>query len=215
MYNFNMNEDSLEYRNLLEMAKGIGDRRRQWYTMFKHYASRLRLPVLTQNDVVVNIGCGYGQDNLSINSALTGRPFGFTGALTLIGIDIDGKAIAEARKLNATGISEYIEGDARQLDTILGDKKPKVIISRDPNIAEAKDAWFGIFEKAYNLSDSGGVVIATARQDFERDLLREGLIKAGYKVEVNEENPFPGKTIEYGGKSGAYDKFVVAGKKTS
>lgn len=195
-----------------EAIKIVGQQRKRWYWMIKDISHRLGINRLTEEDLVVNIGCGGGLDSLPINSALSGQPFGMIGKIKLVGIDLDQKALQMAVKDNRGEVERYIHGDARNLGRLLEGQKPIVAIARQPNIVGKETEWKEIFQETYRTLKDGGTLIVTSMQGYERRRVKRALQDAGFQLVIDEENAFAGKTT-FGDLSIQYDKYIAVGIK--
>ena len=195
-----------------EAIKIVDQHRKRWYGMIKDISGRIGMNRLTEGDLVVNIGCGGGLDGLPINSALSGQPYGATGKIKLVGIDLDQKALQVAEKSNRGEVEKYIHGDARNLGKLLGSQKPTVAIARHPDIIGKETEWEEIFKETYKTLKDGGTFIITSMQGYERKRVERALKDAGFELVIDEENAFVGET-NLGNSSIQYDKYIAVGIK--
>lgn len=130
--------------------------------------------------------------------------------LNVIGIDYDNEKIEDLKNRLGSNKGRFETANAEKLDKVL-DKEMDIVIARHPNIGG--DNWAKIYRQACEATKPEGVIISTFYTNLDHHLGVPLIYRAGYDIEVSEENPH---TLSYSDssliKSGA-DRFLTIGKK--
>lgn len=111
-----------------------------------------------------------------------------------------------------SGVERYICGDARFLRQLLPQEQARIIISRNPNIAEQESEWRTIFQEAKKILRKDGFIITTAMQEFERKRLGDILTGLGLEILIDEENIFAGQKRKFGEHEVQDDRFLIVAR---
>jgi len=213
-----------------EEAEKIGEERRAFWKMLETFIPQLEYSI-PEKPKILDLGCGVCYEGLVLSAYFGGKPYGYNSENVLIvGIDIDKKEIERAKReyerLDTKTMKwvpmpnfKFICGDARNLKELINaDQDLKELVSdgfdivvvRHPNIAENSQIWEDILRKAYDLMKQDGLLIATSYIDFEHRMLESLLMKIGYEILINKENPY---SIPTKYKEVIRDNYVLFAKK--
>jgi len=82
-----------------------------------------------------------------------------------------------------------IDADARRVGELVGGKFD-IVVARKPNVAELTSVWREIFENVRDKMKEDSILIATSFTAKEHALMEEILKTAGFRIFLNEANPF-------------------------
>jgi len=151
----------------------IFDDRRTYKLTLEHFLKDYNLP---QNPTILNVGCGQCREGKVITDYFRSE---------MIGIDINEDEIEKAKLNNPENHFKFITGDAKELTKYVNNQAD-IIIARHPNPFED---WKQIYKQCYKLTKPNGIIITSLHMNLEQQDIYSMIKKAGYKIQLQEENP--------------------------
>lgn len=209
-------------RDVLEGARKVGEGRKAFRKMLETYIPRTNYHI-NGNERILNLGCGKCYEAYVLSGYFGGKHYGSDSEnVFLVGIDIDAKEIERAKQeYTRLDFSErvakfiektnykFVEGDAKRLRELVNGEFD-VVIARHTNVAEIPDTWRTIFQEAYHLLKTRGILLATSFSDLEHQMLEEQVQKAGYKIALSESNAYAIPTSD---KEVSIDRKILLARK--
>jgi SAM-dependent methyltransferase len=223
-----MDEMEPDLRRLFERAHRAIERRRRLsqpiYEALSWAAAQIGYHPPTGGPlIIVNIGCGAGEDMQALNSFFGGRENGQVKSdVLVIGIDRSAEALKDARALNAElkhNFTEtnfrlqstppahmaFIQADATELH--LHAEIPSgvdAVVIRHPMVLSTEQPWARIIHNALDRLSPDGVAFMTTysmegHRNAEAPALRKLVENHNYELLLHEPNPHATPDKEYGG----------------
>ena len=217
----------------LALSLAIEFRNQQFWEMLKKYVT----PDLYERPeegplTILNVACGRCEEARCLCAFFSSGIYGLpTTKARLVGIDVNGKEIAEAQRIiskpppteantpfTVQPQCHFIEGDAsRMFEYEDIPKLADIVVVRHQylmsDMEKNQTLWFGVMKAAiYHLSSTGLGVI-TSYKEFENQILLKILKLLPCEVILNEPNPFGQSIQDPKYPDVAYDKYVTLVKR--
>lgn len=184
-----------------------------YWAMLRKYVP-VQSPIVCEEAVVVNLGCGTGRDaEVQAEYVLENMTVGDTGKVRYYGVDSDHWSIQTAKKLVRNTYDErvsydFLVGDARELDHIVQDNADVFFISH-PETVTMNLTWKEIVEKMKPKHKTSGLLVATFHNEDEMDAMKT-ILGGSYIVDYAGRNEHTTKDTHF---SIYHHQFVLVARK--